>query len=65
MVIRQVQLFTFPGVMNKHNCRTWAATYPFVAIEAAMNSSKVNICCAISDKQIIAPYFFRMMQIVN
>ena len=27
-------------VVNKHNCRTWAATNPFTTIEAATNSQK-------------------------
>ena len=40
MVICQLQLFTFPRVVNKHNCRTWGATNPFTNIEAAMSSSK-------------------------
>ena len=44
--------------MNKHNCRIWAATNPFTIIEAAMNSPKVKIWCAMSNKQTIGPYFF-------
>ena len=50
--------FYISGVVNKHNCRTWAATNPFTTIEAAMNSPKVNVCCTMSNKQIIGPYFF-------
>ena len=38
--------------------RTWAATNPFITIEAAMNSPKVNVWCAMSNTQIIGPYFF-------
>ena len=43
--------------MNEHNCRTWAATIRFTTIEAAMNSPKVNVWCAMSNKQTIGPYF--------
>ena len=35
--------FYISGVVNKHNCRTWAATNPFTTIVAAMNSPKVNV----------------------
>ena len=44
--------------MNKYNCRNRAATNPFTTIEAALNSPKVNVWCAMSNKQIIGPYFF-------
>ena len=44
--------------MNKHYCRTWAATKPFTTIEAAMNSPKVNLWGAMSNKQIIGRYSF-------
>ena len=50
--------FYISGVVNKHNCRTWAATNPFTTIEAAMNSPKVNVWCTMSNKQIISRYFF-------
>lgn len=50
--------FYISGVVNKHNCRIWAATNPFISIEAAMNSPKVNVWCAMSSKEIIGPYFF-------
>ena len=46
------------GVVNEHNCRTWAATIRFTTIEAAMNSPKVNVWCAMSNKQIIGSDFF-------
>ena len=32
-------IFYISGVVNKHNCRNWAATNPFITIEATMNSS--------------------------
>lgn len=50
--------FYISGVVNKHNCRTWAANNPFTTIEVAMNSPKVNVWCSMSNKQIIGPYFF-------
>ena len=43
--------------MNKHICQTWAATSPFTTVEAAMNSPKVNVWCAMFNEQIIGPYF--------
>ena len=45
--------------MNKHNCRTWAATNLFTTVEAAMNSPKVYVWCAMSNKQIIGPDLFK------
>ena len=35
--------FYICGIVNRHNCRTWAATNPFTTVEAAMNSRKVNV----------------------
>ena len=51
--------FYISGVVNKHNCRTCAVTNPFTTIEAAMNSPKVNVWCAMSNKQIIGSDFFQ------
>ena len=42
-------------IVNKKNCRTWEATNLFTSIEAAMNSSKVNVWCTMFNKQIIGP----------
>jgi hypothetical protein len=42
--------FYISGVVNKHNCRTWASNNPFTSIEVAMNSPKVNVWCAMSNK---------------
>lgn len=50
--------FYVSGMVNKHNCRIWAASNPFVTVEAAMNSPKINVWCAMSNNQIIGPYFF-------
>ncbi|CAF1240464.1 unnamed protein product [Didymodactylos carnosus] len=50
--------FYVSGVVNKHNCRIWTPTNPFITIESAMKSPKVNVWCAMSNKQIIGPYFF-------
>jgi hypothetical protein len=46
------------GVVNKHNRRIWAANDPYNTIETAMNSAKVNVWYAMSNKQIISPCFF-------
>jgi len=50
--------FYVSGMVNKHNCRIWAASNPFVTVEAAMNSPKINVWCAMSNNQIIGPSFF-------
>ena len=48
-------IFYVSGVVNKHNCRTWPTTYPFTTIEAATNSSRLKVWCAMSNTQIIGP----------
>ena len=50
IIIRESQLFYICEVVHKHNCRTWAAKNPFIAINAAVNSPKVNTWCAMSNK---------------
>ena len=35
--------FYVSRMVNEHNCRIWAANNPFMIIEAAMNSSKINV----------------------
>jgi len=50
--------FYISGVVNKHHCHIWAANDPHITIETAMNSAKVNVWCAMSNKEIIGPYFF-------
>lgn len=50
--------FYISGAVNKHNCRTWATNKLFTTIEAAMNSLKVNVWCAMSNTQIIGSYSF-------
>ncbi len=44
-------------IVNKHNCRIWATNNPYTIIEVDMNSAKINVWFAISNKQIIGPYF--------
>jgi hypothetical protein len=44
--------------VNKHNCRIWSPNNTFTTIEHAMHSAKINVWCAMSNKQIIGPYFF-------
>ena len=43
--------------MNKHKCRTWAASNPFIAIKVTANSPKVNVRCALSNNPIVGRYF--------
>ena len=31
------------GMVNKHNCRIWAANNPFITVKPAMNSPKINV----------------------
>ena len=35
--------FYVSGMVNKHNCRIWAANNRFITVEAAMNSPKINV----------------------
>lgn len=58
--------FYVSGMVNKHNCRIWAASNPFVTVEAAMNSHKINVWCAMSNNQIIGPYvFLKKIQLIT
>ncbi len=50
--------FHLSGVINKHNCRLWAETNPFVTIDVAMNSPKITVWCAMSSEEIVGPFFF-------
>ena len=43
--------FYLSGFVNKHNCRIWAPTNPYVTIEAAMHSAKINVWCATVNQQ--------------
>ena len=35
--------FYVSGMENKHNCRIWTANDPFMTVEVAMNSPKINV----------------------
>ena len=35
--------FYVSGMTNKHNCRGWSANSPFMTVEAAMSSPKINV----------------------
>ncbi len=50
--------FHLSGLVNKHNCRIWAETNPYVTIDVPINSPKVTVWCAMSSKEIIGPFFF-------
>lgn len=50
--------FFTSGLVNKHKCRIWAQNNPHITMESAMKSAKVNVWCAMSNKEIIDPYFF-------
>ena len=50
--------FHLSGVVNKHNCRIWAESNPFVTIDIARNSPKINVWCAMSSEEIVGPFFF-------
>jgi hypothetical protein len=47
--------FYLSGIVNKHYCRIWAPNNPYVTVEAAMNSAKINVWCAMSKTSIIGP----------
>ena len=51
--------FYVSGMMNKLNCPIWVANNPFITVETAMNSPKINVWCTMSSKQIIAPWFLK------
>ena len=48
--------FYISEIVNKHVCRTSAATNPFTTIGVAMNSPKVNVWCVMSHEQIIGSW---------
>ena len=35
--------FYVSEILNKHNCRSWAANNPLMMVEAPMNSPKINV----------------------
>ena len=42
--------FYVSGMVNKHNCFSWAANSPFIAVEATLNSPKINVWCPMPSK---------------
>jgi len=56
--VEKIKKLIGTGLVNKHNCHIWAANNPYITMETAMNSAKVNVWCAMSNKEIIGPYFF-------
>ena len=51
-------IFHLSGIVNKHNCRIWRETNPFITIDVAMNSPKIIVWCAMSSEEIVGPFFF-------
>ena len=47
--------FYVSGMINKHNCRISVPKNPFMIVEEATNSPKINIWCVMSGKRIIGP----------
>ena len=52
-------VFHLSGRVNRHNTRIWETENPKVIEEKERDSPKLVVWCAISDKGIIGPYFFR------
>ena len=42
--------FYVSRIVNKHNCRIWAANNRFITVGAVVNSPKINVWCAMSSK---------------
>ena len=57
--------FYTSGLVNKHNCRIWAEKNPYITMESAMKSAKINVWCAMSNKEIIGPYFLKMKRSIS
>ena len=50
--------FSLSGVVNKQNCRIWGTERPNEVYETLHNSPSVMVWCALSQNEIIGPYFF-------
>ena len=44
------QVFVFE-IVNKHNYRIWIANNSFIIVETVLNLPKINVGCAMSNKQ--------------
>jgi hypothetical protein len=45
-------------VVNKQNCRFWAAENPRELHQKLLHTAKVSVWCGISEVGIVGPYFF-------
>ena len=50
--------FSLSGRVNKQNCRIWGTERPQVVYEAPQSAPSIMVWCAISEKEVIGPYFF-------
>jgi len=46
------------GKVNSYNVRIWALEQPHLTVEHQKDSSKINVFCAISRKNVYGPFFF-------
>jgi len=53
------------GLVNKHNIRYWSENNPHATLETVMNSLKLNVCCAMSKKYLIGPFFSTRIQLLE
>ena len=52
-------IFHLNDLVNKHNVRCWSEANLRVTIEIVMQSTKVYVCCSMSESHmIVGPYFF-------
>jgi hypothetical protein len=49
--------FNTSGKVNRHNVHVWGSENPQVACEHELDSPKVNVFCAISNKKVSGPFF--------
>ena len=50
--------FSLSGSVNKQNCRIWGLERPKEVYETLHNSPSIMVWCALSESEIIGPYFF-------
>ena len=51
--------FHLSGYVNKQNCRFWGTEQPFATVEeGSLGREKVTVWCALSQNEIIGPFFF-------
>ena len=50
--------FSFYGVVNKQNCRTWGFERPQEVFEVPEGAQSLMVWCTISERGIFGPYLF-------